>query len=347
MDGSALILCEGAFRSENGKTAHGLVRHTTRYTIAGVLDSTLAGGWAHEHCLGAQPDIPIVGAVEGVTADWLVVGVATQGGRLPAAFRPFVATALRRGMSVASGLHEFLGDDHEFAALAAQHGGTIVDVRRPTGAPNFFTGKIAEVDSLVVAVLGTEACVGKRTTTVLLAQAANAAGLRTAWVGTGQTAWLQGAQYSLPLDALVNDFVAGEIEHAVHTAWTTERPDVILVEGQGCLTHPAYPGGFEVLAAARPDAVVLQHAPGRLEYHGFPGYAVALPAVHVEIISLISRARLLAVTINPEGLDAAALAAERRELERSLAVPTCDPLRDGCDVLVDALRAACAVRRAG
>ena len=91
-------------------------------------------------------------------------------------------------------------------------------------------------------------------------------------VGTGQTGWMQGAKYSIILDSIINDFVSGEIENAVHEAWINEKPEVIVIEGQGSLMNPAYPGGFEILAAGRPDIVVIQHAPARKEYNGFSGY---------------------------------------------------------------------------
>ena len=346
MDGTAVILCEGHFDTHRGKTAHGLVRHTTRFEVVGVIDSTLAGRTADELHEGAKP-IPIVAGLDGITADWLIIGVAPDGGILPPEFRDTIANALRRGMSVASGMHEFLADDPEFAALAGTHGGRIVDVRRPPEDPHFFANKIGEVESLVIAVLGTDACIGKRTTTVLLAEALAAAGLHTEWVGTGQTGWLQGAKYSLRLDALVNDFVAGEIEHAVHSAWATERPDVILVEGQGSLTHPAYPGGFEILGAASPDAVILQHAPGRKDYEGFPGCPLAPAKTHADVIRLISGIPVIAVTINTEALDSAEEATARCAIEAELGIPTCNPLRDGCAALVAAVQQQLTERDAG
>src|SRR6185503_7521719 len=115
----------------------------------------------------------------------------------------------------------------------------------------------------------------------------NAAGCRTALVGTGQTSWMQGVRYGLIMDSLVNDFVSGEIEHQVLRAFREERPDVIVVEGQGCLTHPAYPGGFEILAGARPEAVVLQHAPARRHYDGWDGFPLAGPERERRIIEML------------------------------------------------------------
>ena len=95
-----------------------------------------------------------------------------------------------------------------------------------------------------MAVLGTDSAVGKRTTAWLLVDAWRAAGLKTELVGTGQTAWLQGARQSLILDSLINDFVAGEIEHAVWSCWHDNGAEVIVLEGQGSLMNPAYPGGL-------------------------------------------------------------------------------------------------------
>jgi uncharacterized NAD-dependent epimerase/dehydratase family protein len=120
-------------------------------------------------------------------------------------------------------------------------------------------------------VLGTDSAIGKRTTAWRLVEALDTAGISAALVGTGQTAWMQGVPHGIVLDSLINDFVSGEIEHAVCEAWQDGHPRVIVLEGQGSLMNPAYPGGFELLAAGRPEVVVMQHAPARKEYDGFPG----------------------------------------------------------------------------
>ncbi len=121
-------------------------------------------------------------------------------------------------------------------------------------------------------------------------------------IGTGQTAWMQGARYSIVLDSLINDFVAGEIEHAVCRAWNEQRPDVIVIEGQGSLMNPAYPGGFEIMAAGRPDVIVLQHAPARKEYDGFPGYPLHPLGQQIQAIEMISGKPVVAITVNHENL---------------------------------------------
>jgi uncharacterized NAD-dependent epimerase/dehydratase family protein len=336
VDGVALVLCEGLYRTPNGKTAHGLVRFTRRYRVASVIDSTCAGLDAGEALDGRRRDIPIVASLEegmsrpGAKPTHLVIGVATPGGVLPTALRGPIAQALRLGLNVDSGLHELLGDDPEFAALAAKSGSRIRDVRRPLprSALHFHTGKVSEVGCPRIAVLGTDCAVGKRTTAWLLVQAVERAGRRAELVGTGQTAWMQGVRHGVLMDALINDFVAGEIEHAVWSAWNDARPDLIVVEGQGSLIHPAFPGGFEILGAASPDAVVLQHAPGRRWLEGCPGVPPAPPARHAEVIRLVSGIPVLAITLSREGLGADALVAAARSLREETGLPVLDPLGD-------------------
>ena len=343
-DGDAVVLCEGSFAHTGGKTAHGLVRTTRRYRVRAVIDSTTAGQDAGAFLDGSPNGIPIVRDLEAAIAaagrpDVLVVGVATHGGVLPAECRPAIRGALERGIHVDSGLHEFLGDDAEFAALAKTTGARIRDVRRtpPRSAMHAFTGDVLRTPSLRVAVLGTDSGVGKRTTAQILVAGLVERGLRAALVGTGQTAWMQGAPYSLVLDSLVNDFVSGEIEHQVLRATREGKAEVVVVEGQGCLTHPAYPGGFEILAGAQPQAVVLQHAPARAHYDGWPDFPLAGPEKERTLIEMLGPAKVVAVTLNHEGLTPDEVRRRGREIEARLGLPSCDPLRDGVARVIDVL----------
>lgn len=342
IDGTAVVLCEGNFAVSDGKTAHGLVRHTDRYRILSVIDSRLAGRDAGDVLDGRPAGIPIVRHLAeairtaGRKPDFLVVGVATHGGVLPPGCRPVVSEALAQGINVDSGLHELLGDDPEFAALGRKHGARIRDVRRtpPREAMHAFTGEIATVTALRLAVLGTDSAVGKRTTAVRLVQGLNAAGRKAVLIGTGQTSWMQGARYSIILDSLINDFVSGEIEHQVIRAFREEGPEVIVIEGQGCLTNPGYPGGFEILAGARPQGIVLQHAPARTDYDGFPGFPLAGVEREAEIIRLLCGAPLVAIALNHEALTPADLRRHRESLRERFRVPCCDPLLDGVEPVI-------------
>ena len=347
-EGDAIVYCEGAFGTPNGKTAHGLVRRTERYHVLSVIDSRHAGGDADFILDGTPKGVPIYGDIQealgaacsdGNNPTHFVIGLAPDGGRLNPKGRRDVIEAIRWGLNVDSGLHDFLSEDIEISDLALAHGVRIRDVRKTPlrKALHFFEGKIEEVPSLKVAVLGTDSAVGKRTTAWILLDALQAAGYSAEMIGTGQTAWMQGVRYGIILDSLINDFVSGEIEHAVWTAWKETRPDVIIIEGQGSLMNPAYPGGFEILAAGRPDVVILQHAPARKEYDGFPGYPIHPIEKQIQAIELISEKPVVAVTVNRENLTAEEIPSVCAEISKATGLPAAEALMNGAGQIVEAL----------
>ena len=347
-EGNAIVYCQGAYNTPNGKTAHGLVRFTRRYRVLSVIDDRYAGQDAGMVIDGKEKGIPISASIEeaaaaaeqaGQAATHLVVGLAPDGGRLSPAARGDVKKAITLGLSVDCGLHDYLSEDPEISDLAARYGVRLRDVRKPPPPSelHFFTGKIEQVDSLKTAILGTDSAIGKRTTAWILLEAIRRKGRSAELVGTGQTAWMQGARYGIILDSLINDFLTGEIEHAVWTAWHEARPDVILIEGQGGLLNPAYPGGFEILAAARPDIIILQHAPARLEYDGFPGYPIQPLDHQIRALEIISGKPVVAVTVNHENLSADQIPAACAEITRQTGLPAFDVLTGGADDLAGVL----------
>jgi uncharacterized NAD-dependent epimerase/dehydratase family protein len=347
-EGNAIVYCEGGFNTPNGKTAHGLVRFTNRYRVLSVVDSNYAGRDAGAVLDGKSKGIPIFAAIEDAVqgaahgdaaATHLVMGLAPDGGRLNHTARLDVKTAIRCCLNVDCGLHDFLSDDREMSEMAAQHRVVIRDVRKPPprGELHFFSGLIEQVKSLKIAVLGTDSAVGKRTTAWLIVDAFRRKARGAELIGTGQTAWMQGARFGIVMDSLVNDFVSGEIEYAVWRAWQEAAPDVIVIEGQGSLMNPAYPGGFEILAAGRPDVVVLQHAPARREYDGFPGYPIHPLARQVQVIELLSGKPVVAVTLNHEEIDDDRVPLVCDAVQKAIGLPTFDVLRDGADGLVELL----------
>jgi uncharacterized NAD-dependent epimerase/dehydratase family protein len=319
-----------------------------RYRVLSVIYSRHAGGDAGEILDGTPKGIAIYPSIQDALAagrsaghnpSYFVVGLAPDGGRLNPESRAAVTEAIRSGLNVDSGLHDFLSEDDEIARLATARGVRIRDVRKTPSRKelHFFNGKIEKVTSLKVAVLGTDSAVGKRTTAWILLDALQADGYGAELVGTGQTAWMQGARYSIILDSLINDFVSGEIEHAVWTAWRETRPDVIVIEGQGSLLNPAYPGGFEILAAGRPDAVILQHAPARKEYDGFPGYPLHPLEKQIRAIELISEKPVVAVALSRENLTAQDIPAVCNDISKSTGLPCVEVLSDGAGRIVYAL----------
>lgn len=348
LDGNAIVYCEGAFNTPEGKTAHGLVRFTERYRVLSVVDSKYAGQDAGKVLDGKNKGIPIFSNIQkavsdarekGTPAQWLVIGLAPDGGRLPDAAREHIRKGISLGLNVDSGLHDFLSDDPEIGGFARFKQVRLRDIRK-TPSRNLlhaFTGKIESVKALKIAVLGTDSAVGKRTTAWILVHALHEAGYKAELIGTGQTAWMQGARYCIILDSLINDFVAGEIEHAVVSAWKERRPDVIVIEGQGSLMNPAYPGGLEILAAARPDLIILQHAPKRKDYDGFPGYSIQALPVQIQAIELLSGKPVKAVTINHEGMTKMEVAEAAREIQETTGLPAWDVLLQGAEEMIELL----------
>jgi uncharacterized NAD-dependent epimerase/dehydratase family protein len=313
-----------------------------------VIDSRHAGKDAGDVLDGKAKDIPIFASIDeamtaarktGAPPTHFVVGLAPDGGRLENQDREAVKTALAAGLHVDCGLHDFLSEDSEFQSIALQHNVAIRDIRKPPSVNqlHFFSGKIEDVSSLKIAVLGTDSAVGKRTTAWMIVQGFQEVGVSAEMIGTGQTAWLQGAAYSIVMDALVNDFVSGEIEHAVWRAWHDLHPDVLVIEGQGSLMNPAYPGGFEILAAGRPDLIVLQHAPARVEYDGFPGYPIQPLARQIELIELLCGKPVAAVTINHENLKDDQIPSICEAIQMAMGIPAVDVLRSGPHGLVQIL----------
>ncbi len=349
IDGKAIVYVDGAFTTPNGKTAHGLVRFTRRYDVVGVIDRRFAGRDAGMVLDGKASGITIYNDLNEAIAEQhlggepcsLVIGLAPDGGRLPETAQAVIKEAVERGMNVDSGLHDFLYKNDELMRIAAANDCRIRDIRKTPEREDlhFFTGKIEAVNCLKIAVLGTDSAIGKRTTAWLIVNGANASGLKAEMIGTGQTAWMQGARYSMIMDSCINDFVSGEIEHAVHEAWKNESPDLIVIEGQGSLMNPAYPGGFEILAAGRPDFVILQHAPRRLEYDGFPGYRLHSLPEQINAIETISGRKVAAVTLNHEDMDISEIDQECEKITAQTGLPAVDVLHSGADKIIELLKA--------
>ncbi len=340
---TAVVYCEGQFGEQDGKTANGLVRHSEKYEILSVIDSTRSGADAGALLDGTPNGIPVLASLAesiahaGLVPDYLICGVAPASGLLSAAQRVVLLDGIARGMHIINGLHEFLGDDIEFAAASLRADVTITDVRRPRAKKDLhpFSGRIFDVTCPRIAILGTDGAIGKRTTATLLVQALNARGIRAVMVGTGQTTLIQGGKYGVALDALVPQFCSGEVENQVVAAFEGEDPDVIVVEGQGALSHPAYLTSAYILRGSRPAGVIVQHAPRRKTLGDFPMFPMPSVASEIELIEAFADTEVIGVTINHEHMSDGEIDDAIDEYELALGVPATDPLTRPLDRLVD------------
>ncbi len=335
----AIILCEGKFGSTEGKSAHGLVRYSKRFVISGVIDSMFAGKDTGEVLDGNPNGIPFFSNLEEALekvpdAKYLIIGVATDGGKLPSSYRDIVKEAIEKEMNVINGLHQYLTDDDELCTLARKNKTHLVDIRKLARGSHFFTGAIFTVKAIKIAVLGTDSAVGKRTTALLIKNALNSIGIKTVFIGTGQTSYMQGERYVSIIDSTLNDYVSGELEHTVLRAYNNEKPDVIIIEGQGSILHPAYPGGFEIISSTKPDAIILQHSPKRLKFDGFEKYYIPSIRRFILVLEKLSDKKIIAITLNHEKIKEEEFSRVESEIEHKFHIPCSDPLREGTNKIV-------------
>ncbi len=317
-----------------GKTARGVVKYGTDPVVA-IVDSTRAGETYRE--------IPIVATVdEGLryAPTTALVGVATQGGRFPPAWRQLLRICITGGLDVENGLHEFLTEDEELVALAARHGVALRDLRKPPPDLSVPTGENLEVAAHIVLTVGSDCAIGKMTVSLELDRAARGRGLASVFVPTGQTG-IAIAGWGIAVDAVVADFIAGAAERLV-VEGAARGGRLQWVEGQGSLTHPAYSGvTLGLIHGSAPHAFVLCHRAGSTEVEGYPGHPLpslgALVELH-ERISLPARpARVVAVALNTRALGDRDARASIAAAASETGLPADDPVRFGADRLLDAV----------
>jgi uncharacterized NAD-dependent epimerase/dehydratase family protein len=333
-----VILAEGFSGDPHyGKTARGILRYSPHPTAA-ILDSMRAGE--------TMDGVPVVGTIGEALAfgpTTAVVGVATQGGRFPPAWRALLRECIEAGLDIESGLHEFLAEDAELSELARSRGVELRDLRRPPLDLNVPTGANLELDATIVLTVGSDCAIGKKTVAVELDREARSRGLPSVFCPTGQTG-IAIAGWGIAVDAVVADFIAGAAERIV-VEGAQRGGRLLFVEGQGSLVHPLYSGvALGLLHGAAPHALVLCHKAGETEIEGCPGHPIPplreLVDLH-ERVSLPSRkAKVTALALNTGHL---AEDGARRAIAAAVAetgLPCDDPVRFGAGRLLDAACAA-------
>ncbi|GAB4186316.1 MAG: DUF1611 domain-containing protein [Wenzhouxiangellaceae bacterium] len=335
---SAIVYCEGNFASLDGKTANGLIRHSEKYKVLSVIDSEKEGldsGIVLDKKLNNIPickdlDAALIQAVKqtGGVPDYFIFGMAPACGVLSDHERNLILDAMSCGMSIVNGLHEFLSDDPQFIAAMMSNNVEILDVRKPQSVNNLkiFSGRIATVNCPRIAILGTDCAIGKRTTATVLTQALNDHGIRAVMISTGQTGLIQGARYGVAIDAIPSQFCIGELESAIVDAYEHEMPDVIIIEGQGALSHPAFSSSAMILRGSCANAVILQHAPARQYRCDFEKLPMPSPLSEIKLIEAFSEARVIGMTINHENMTDVDVSDAIFQYRQELGLPVTDAL---------------------
>ena len=333
-----LLLTEGQLGVFTSKTAASVMKYRPRDVVA-VIDSSASGRRLAEF-IPWSPAVPILANVAcacDLRPDAMFIGIAPVGGALPAEMRAHVCAALEAGIDVVSGLHNFLADDPELAALASASGARICDLRRPPADRAVASAKALDTHCRRVLTVGTDCNVGKMVTALELTAAAQRQGLEARFLATGQTG-IMIAGRGICIDACVADFAAGAAEQLALDAATS---DICFIEGQGSLGHPGFSGvTLALLHGTCPDALVLVHQLGRTQYKAEPHRD--LPPIKELILayersaSLLYPACVAAIALNSLGYPAEEARAAADRLEQELGLPVADPVREGCDRLLNA-----------
>ena len=347
IQGTAVVITNGLLGDLHAKTAHGLIRGTSRFKILGVIDYNYAGRDAGEVLDGRIRNIPVFESIEDFLSkceekpQFAIIGGAFEGGILPDDWRKEVLNAIKNGLDIVCGLHQYLSDDAEFREASQKYGIELLDIRKPPPISelHFWSGEIFSVKASIIAVLGIDCAVGKRTTAKFLTDTCNKNGIKTEMIYTGQTGWMQGYKYGFMFDATPNDFVSGELEKVILDCVKESSPDLIIIEGQSGLRNPSGPCGSELILSANAKGVILQYAPFQKYYEGLEDLGCLLPAVEDEIeLMRMYGARTLAVALNPAGGTDSDLISYQKEKLEELNIPFIRPLHESLDSLLPVIR---------
>jgi uncharacterized NAD-dependent epimerase/dehydratase family protein len=344
-----VVLTDGYLTSRHAKTAHGVIRYG-RDRVAAVLDRDHAGARLKDVMPELGRDAPVVASMEDALEHQptsLLLGVATPGGWIPDHWRAQVVDAINAGLEIANGLHRFLREDAELVRLARTHRARLWDVRDPPRDIPLFSGKSLSVPKRIVLTVGSDCAVGKMTVSLELAAAAHAAGFSTQFVATGQTGILVAGE-GIAVDRVISDFVAGAAERLV--CQTHPASDVIMVEGQGSLWHPAYSGvTMGLLHGSAPHVLVLCHQAGRKAieeppYTRLPPLA-EMVAVYERTAAIVRPAPVAAIAVNCRGLSPAEARETLAEIEDEAGLPAGDVMAGDAPKLWRAVSSALPARR--
>ena len=337
-----LILADGLFGPEKSKTANACVRYTPE-RVVGIIDASKAGQTAQQ-VLGFGGHIPVVGTLEEGLAfnpNALVIGIAPRGGQLPEAWVRLLASAIEHGLEIWSGLHTFISDVPELAALAKQHDVPIHDLRRPPAGLTVANGRVRNVGATIVLTVGTDSNIGKMTTQLQILGCLRARGIRTTFAATGQTGILIEGR-GIGVDAVIADFIAGAAEKLVLEC--AEDADVVLVEGQGSIIHPSYSGvTYGLLHGSLPHAQVMCAQPSRTTINRCEW--VKIPPL-VDFIRLseaaaapLRAAPVIGISLNTYDLDEDAARRAVETVQSETGLPTTDTVRFGPEPVAEAIAA--------
>jgi uncharacterized NAD-dependent epimerase/dehydratase family protein len=337
------IFQHGGFSSRYGKTGISLLRYRADEIVA-VIDRETAGRSLREVTqLAHVPDISIVGSVQEAFAmrpTVLAIGISPSGGKARDEWWPELRLAVKGGVSLWNGCHTPLIGDPEIAA-AIRPGVYVWDMRREPADLAPGSGAARKLACKRVLFVGTDMNIGKMTAALEFDDAARARGLRSAFVGTGQTGMMISGT-GMCLDAVRVDFASGAVEAEVVRCG--RDADVVWVEGQGSLLNPASTATLPLLRGTQPTHLVMVHKAGLNHLQSFPH--ITIPPLQdvvpfyeqmASAAGVFAPAPVVGIALNTWGLDESAARAAVAAAEEATGLPATDAVRFGCESILDAV----------
>ncbi len=329
-----VVLAHNFFTRQGGKTARGIYLYSD-FDIVGILDKTLKVDNA-KHIFHSGRNVPVYSHLSQISSDYdaLIIGVSPIGGKLPYEWKEEIKLALNNGKDIINGLHQFLSDDDELMSVCRSK---IIDIRKPDPSKfRILDGSGRDANTLMIS--GTDCSCGKMVTALELRNSMRSSGINVGFIATGQTGMLCSPDEWAVIDRMPGDFMAGVLEGMINNI--KKKRDIIIVEGQGSLHHPAYSGvTLAILHGSNAKKIIMCHNPKRQEHHDFPGSKIPplrdIVKLTEEIACPVSGGKVVGFSIIGESMSDKELCSYIKKTEDSFGLPATDVWRFGCKKLID------------
>ena len=333
-----VVLAINSFNHIENKTGNMLIRYMQDEVVA-IIDPEKKGLTSND-VIQIGGDIPVVGSFNDAkkyNPDHLVIGNAPQGGIVSNQMLIEIKEAIRNGINIVSGMHEFLSEDTHLKKLAEKSGSKIIDLRRPPNPPSFSKGSWQKRNIPVLLVVGTDCDTGKMTTAWEIKTRLSDLNKKVKFIGTGQTGIL--LSDGIAIDAVISDFMSGEIENLIDTKVENDT-DLIIVEGQGALSNYAYSGvTLGLMHGCMPDYLILTHDPSRSKDvmgHKIPDIK-ELMQLHIDLMSPFKRSSFIGINLLTYEMGESIAKNTINEFESLYKLPTTDLIRFGDSNLIKSI----------
>jgi uncharacterized NAD-dependent epimerase/dehydratase family protein len=316
------------------KTADGILRYA-QYNIVGLIDSQCSEKYTNQVLTDLKRKIPIfknvTEAQKKTSAQVLVIGVAPQKGEVPASFIKEITKALNNDLDLVSGLHQPLSSFPLILKTAQKNSRKIWEVRYPPQELPLASCQTYKIKKPIVLTIGTDAALGKLTTTYAMLQKAQQK-YQATLIPTGQTSVII-ESWGICVDKCAGDFMAGAVEKMILEKEKKENPDIYFVEGQGSLAHPAFSTtAIALIHGACPTHLVLVHRPARKRMVHCPLLATPSIKKSIEIAEGIIlppylKSKVVAISLNTQGMNQTEAKEEIKRIKKESNLPTTDQIR--------------------